>query len=184
MWPAGRARLASDHGAWWSGVGVAGASCTLAIDDPTRDIAPLAVATWPSPAEHEGFAGPLVWVGRSDQRHVAGLSIGRVGADRARGRKLGAWARVGVGPTIENRLALLVHGLLIPDGGDVHVPAGELFGYGERAFQVLLEGQKVPDLGRHGDRGQQRHRLPVHHRLLRCRLHQLRGQLEDRLAAP
>jgi hypothetical protein len=85
-WRAGRARLASDHGAWWSGVGVAGASCTLAIDDPTGDIAPLAVATGPSPAEHEGFAGPLVWVGRSDQRHVAGLSIGRVGADRARGR--------------------------------------------------------------------------------------------------
>ena len=36
------------------------------------------------------------------------------------------------------------------------MPAGELFGHGERAFQVLLEGQKVPDLGRHGDRGQQR----------------------------
>jgi hypothetical protein len=65
-------------------VGVAGASCTLAIDDPTGDIAPLAVATGPSPAEHEGFAGPLVWVGRSDQPHVAGPSIGRVGADRAR----------------------------------------------------------------------------------------------------
>jgi hypothetical protein len=30
------------------------------------------------------------------------------------------------------------------------VPAGELFGHGERAFQVLLEGQKVPDLGRYG----------------------------------
>jgi hypothetical protein len=81
-------------------------------------------------------------------------------------------------------LALLVDGLLIPDGGDVHVPAGELFGYGERAFQVLLEGQKVPDLGRHGHRGQQRHRLPVHHRLLRCRLHQLPGQLEDRSRRP
>lgn len=66
--------------------GVAGASCTLAIDDPTGDIAPLAVATGPSSAEHEGFAGSLVWVGRSDQRHVAGLCIGRVGADRARGR--------------------------------------------------------------------------------------------------
>ena len=60
---------------------------------------------------------------------------------------------------------------------------GQPLGHGEGTFEVLLEGQEVPDLGRHRDRGHQRRHRQVKHRLLRRRLHQPPNQVEGRLAA-
>ena len=96
---------------------------------------------------------------------------------------IGRPADVGVGTHHREAVGLVVDRLPVPDLGNIHVSPGQPLSHREGTLEVLLEGQEVPDLGRHRDRSHQRRHRQVNHRLLRRRLHQPPNQVESRLAA-